>query len=120
MKGQLGDKERLWHVLKAIESIEGFCKEVDEFAFQNNYMLQLAVVKLLEVIGEASAKISRELKEEFAQIEWPLIVGSRNVLVHQYFAINYDIIWEAVENDLPKLKKDITKILSQKFGEKTS
>jgi len=104
-------------LLSAIESIETFCKGVDESAFQNNYMLQLAVVKLLEVIGEASYKISKELREEFVDIEWPLIISSRNVLVHEYFAINYDIIWEAVQNDLPKLKKGIKGILEYKFPE---
>lgn len=120
MKGSLGDKERLRHLLSAIDSIEIFCEGVDEPAFQNNYMLQLAVVKLLEVIGEASSKISKELREEFADIEWPLIIGSRNILVHEYFAINYDIIWEAVQNDLPKLKNNIKKIIEQKFDEGTT
>jgi uncharacterized protein with HEPN domain len=80
-------------------------------------MLQLAVVKLLEIIGEASARISKELREEYSQIEWTLIIGSRNVLVHAYFSINYDIVWEAIQTDLPKLKIEIAKILRQKFNE---
>ena len=117
MKGQLGDKERLWHILEAINSIESFCQGIDEEDFQNNYMLQLAVVKLLEVMGEASTRITKELRNEFSQIEWPLIIKSRNVLVHEYFAINYDIIWEAVQNDLPNLKNNLKEILRQKFGE---
>lgn len=75
----MGDKERLWHILDAIGSIEGFCKEVDEPSFRTNYMLQLAVVKLLEVIGEASARLSNELRDGFKEIEWPLIIRSRNV-----------------------------------------
>ena len=79
-------------------------------------MLQLAVVKLLEVIGEASARLSNELKDGFKEIEWPLIIRSRNVLVHEYFAINNDIIWEAIQRDLPKLKMQVTNILEQKFG----
>jgi uncharacterized protein with HEPN domain len=78
-------------------------------------MLQLAIVKLLEVIGEACNQLSKELKEEHAEIEWGLIVGSRNILIHEYFSISYDIVWEAVQNDLPILKMEITKILKDKF-----
>lgn len=115
MRGRLGDKERLGHLLDAIQSIENFCREVDEQAFRSDYMLQLAIVKLLEIIGEASSKLSNELREEYAHIEWPLIIGSRNILVHEYFTINYDIVWEAVQNDLPRLKLEIKKILEQKF-----
>ena len=116
MKGGLGDKERLGHLLDAIQSIENFCAGVNESAFRSNYMLQLAVVKLLEIIGEASSKLSVELREEYAYVEWPLIIGSRNILVHEYFAVNFDIVWEAVQNDLPKLKIEIKKILEQKFA----
>lgn len=116
MKGGLGDKERLGHILDDIHSIENFCKGIDETAFRNDYMLQLAVVKLLEIIGEASSKLSNELREEFAHVEWPLIIGSRNILVHEYFAVNFDIVWEAVQNDLPKLKIEIDKIHKQKFA----
>lgn len=115
MKGRLGDRERLGHVLDAIESIEGFCADVNEASFRSNYMLQLAVVKLLEVIGEASAKLTNELRENYPEISWSLIIGSRNILAHQYFAINYDIVWEAVRSDLPELKKAIRKILQQRF-----
>jgi uncharacterized protein with HEPN domain len=116
MKSLLGDKERLGHILDAIKSIELFCEGVDMDSFQKNYMLQLAVVKLLEVIGEASNQLSKELKEEHAEIEWKLIIGSRNILIHEYFSISYDIVWEAVQNDLPVLKKQLTKILEQKFN----
>jgi uncharacterized protein with HEPN domain len=116
MKGGLGDKERLGHLLDAIRSIENFCKEVDEPTFRSDYMLQLAVVKLLEIIGEASGKLSDELRKEYAHIDWPLIIGSRNIQVHEYFAVNFDIVWEAVQNDLPKLKIEIKKILEQKFS----
>ena len=74
MRGSLGDKERLLHILDAIESIKGFCKEIDQTTFRVNYMLQLAVVKLLEVIGEASTRLSQALREEHNEIEWQLII----------------------------------------------
>lgn len=79
-------------------------------------MLQLAVVKLLEVIGEASTRFTKDLRENHKEIEWPVIIRSRNDLVHEYFAVNYDIVWEAVKNDLPKLKFEIKKIIEMKFG----
>ncbi|MBS1486483.1 MAG: DUF86 domain-containing protein [Bacteroidetes bacterium] len=116
MRSKLGDKERLAHILDSIEFIEIFCKGVDEKSFRSNYMLQLAVVKLLEIIGEASSRLSKELREEYTDIEWPLIIGSRNVLAHEYFSISYDIVWEAVQNDLPKLKRNLQKIIEQRFS----
>lgn len=116
MRGSLGDKERLLYIMDSIGSIEGFCKEVDYPTFCSNYVLQLAVVKLLEVIGEASSRLSKELKSEYKETEWSLIVSSRNVLVHAYFAIKNEIVWEAVQNDLPIPKKEVSKILNQKFG----
>jgi uncharacterized protein with HEPN domain len=116
MRSRLGDKERLGHILDSIKSIELFCEGITFNSFQKNYMLQLAVVKLLEVIGEASSQLSKELREEYSEIEWKLIIGSRNILIHEYFSISYDIVWEAVQNDLPALKKEIVKILGQKFG----
>jgi uncharacterized protein with HEPN domain len=72
MKGKLGDKERLGHLLDAIQSVENFCKEVNESSFRNNYMLQLAVVKLFEIIGEASSKLSSELRGEYPEINYRL------------------------------------------------
>jgi uncharacterized protein with HEPN domain len=81
MRGSLADKERLGHIIDAINSIESFTKDVSMDGFMQNYMLQLATIKLLENIGEASNKITKELRAELNDIDWSIMVRSRNVLV---------------------------------------
>lgn len=77
-------------------------------------MLQLAVIKLLENIGEASNKMSKETRTELSEIDWTIIIRSRNVLVHDYFKINLSVIWETIQTDLPALKQKVERIYSSK------
>jgi uncharacterized protein with HEPN domain len=94
MKGSLGDKQRLIHMSEAIVSVQQFLTGIKKEQFMNNYMLQPAITKLLENIGESAGRISQELRESHNEIEWSIIVRSRNVYVHQYFAIDLETIWE--------------------------
>jgi len=73
--------------------------------------MRVACVKQLEIIGEAANYLSDELKHEHNEIEWRKIVGLRNTLIHEYFSIDNDIVWQIIINQLPKLKGEITKIL---------
>ncbi|HMQ00222.1 MAG TPA: DUF86 domain-containing protein [Cyclobacteriaceae bacterium] len=82
MRDKLGDKQRLIHISEAAGSIQDFLLNVSKEQFLNNYMLQLAVLKLLENIGEAANRLSKELREEFNDIDWTIIIRSRNVYVH--------------------------------------
>lgn len=102
MNAKLGDKQRLIHILEAIEQIDAFLEDTGYDAWQENLMLRLAVVKLLENIGEAAALISEALKDEYPEVEWPVLKGIRNILVHEYFGIDYDVVWQAIENGLPR------------------
>lgn len=79
-------------------------------------MLQLAVIKLLENIGEASNKLTTELKTEVADIDWTIMISSRNVLVHDYFKIKISVLWATVKNDLPALKPKIENLIISKFN----
>ncbi len=117
MRGSLADKERLGHILDAINSIESFTKDVSVDGFMQNYMLQLAVIKLLENIGEASNKITNELRSELNDIDWSVMIRSRNVLVHDYFKINLKVIWLTIQNDLPGLKERIENLYTSRFPE---
>jgi uncharacterized protein with HEPN domain len=74
-------------ILDAITSIENFLVGISKQQFLEHYMLQLAITKLLENIGESANRISNNLKSEFPKIDWAIIVRSRNVYVHQYFAL---------------------------------
>jgi uncharacterized protein with HEPN domain len=111
MRGKIGDKERLNHILDCITEIDTAVKGVSEEGFINNHVLRIAVVKWLEIIGEAANFISDELKEKHPGIEWKKITGLRNIVVHEYFGINYDIIWLIVETELEKLKKTVISLL---------
>lgn len=116
MRDSLGDKQRLIHISEAASSIHEFLIHVTKDEFLKNYMLQLAITKLLENIGEATGRISKELQTEHSEINWLIMVRSRNVYVNQYFALDLNILWEIAVNDVPPLKKQIDKLLLTRFS----
>ena len=103
------DAERLKDILDAIEKIERHSSKGRE-VLENDELIQIWVVHHLQIIGEASSKLSDSVREQNPDIMWPEVIGMRNLLVHEYFGINLDEIWATVINDLPKLKKKIGKI----------
>ena len=111
MRGELGDKIRLQHILDAIEEIQKYILAVDLPVFLENSMMRFACVKQMEIIGEASNHLSIELKCKFSDIEWVQIVGMRNVFAHEYFGIDSSLVWEIIKNDIPELKEKIEHIL---------
>lgn len=106
------DKERLLDILEAIGSINKYAGRGRK-AFEKEELIQTWIVHHLQILGEAAAKVSQDFQNKSAQIPWHKIIGMRNILVHNYFDIDVDIIWSAVQNDLPKLKDQIKKILEQ-------
>ena len=101
MRSELGDKIRLQHILDAIEEIQKYLIAADFPGFLENSMMRFACVKQMEIIGEASNHLSTELKSKFSDIEWAQIVGMRNVFAHEYFGIDYEILWNAITTMLP-------------------
>jgi uncharacterized protein with HEPN domain len=89
MKNKLGDKARLEHILNAIEEIESFIKDLDLDGFLNNSLFQSATTRQIEIIGEAANKLSDEMKQKYSEVDWRGIAGFRNILVHEYFDIDY-------------------------------
>mgnify|MGYP003417806794 CR=1 FL=1 len=84
---------------KALKFVEG----IDRNEFEDNELVQNAVMRPLEIIGEASAKISKEFRKSHSEIPWREMVGLRNRLVHEYFRINFGVVWDTIHKDLPKL-----------------
>lgn len=111
MRGKLGDKARLMHILEAINEIENYTSNVEFNEFVLNSMMRFACIKQMEIIGEASNHISQDIKVRFSTIEWSQITGMRNVFVHEYFGIDIRLVWEIIKNDLPELKSKIELIL---------
>lgn len=111
MKGRISDLERLKHIRDAITSIQDFTKDVDFDAYKEDYKLRLALTKLMEIIGEAANYISDELKSEYDNVEWRTLNSVRNILVHAYFGVDYNILWNAIQNDVLPLKLKIEAII---------
>jgi len=107
MREIVRDKGRLEHILQSIENIFQFTQEVDFCEFQSNKMLRYAVIKNIEIIGEASYKLSKEFREKHPEMNWAQIIGMRHVLVHGYYLIEDIIAWEVVQKDLLPLKEQI-------------
>lgn len=112
MRGRLGDKARLSHILDAISEIEAYLENTDYDIFLNNSMMRFACIKQMEIIGEASDHISEEIKTQFSEIEWAQIKGMRNIFVHEYFGIDTKLVWEIIKHDLPDLKNKILIIIN--------
>lgn len=106
------DGERLRDIQEAIERIEKYTARGRE-AFDAEELIQTWVLHHLQIIGEAVRAISTDTKNEAASIEWSKIIGMRNILVHNYFAIDKDLVWAVVENELPKLKMEVEKLLPE-------
>jgi uncharacterized protein with HEPN domain len=105
------DRIRIRHILNAIIEIEDFTNGFTEEQFLNHKLVKHATVRQFEIIGEAANSISQEIIESFPEIPWRLLVDFRNVLIHQYFGVNYKQVYKVIEEELPELKKNIQKIL---------
>ena len=105
------DAARLGHIFDAISRIESYVSKVDKPTFIANNMMQDAVVRQLEIIGEAARNVSDQLTEKHPELPWFEMRAIRNKIVHDYLENNTEIIWDTVKNDLPSLKPKITKLL---------
>lgn len=104
------DREFLADVLEAIDNIERYTAKGKE-AFIEDELLQVWVIHHIQIIGEAANHLSKALQEKHLHIPWADIVAMRNIVVHQYFGIDLEQVWDTVEIDLPALKIEIEKIL---------
>jgi uncharacterized protein with HEPN domain len=97
------DRVYLLHIRDAIERIESYTKGGRDEFFQKT-LVQDGVIRNLEIIGEAVKNLSAELRGQHPQIPWAQIAGMRDVLIHDYFGVQLERVWNAVENRLPELK----------------
>lgn len=107
MREQIKDKGCLEHILKSIERIEHFVEGVDFNDFKKDELRYFAIVKNVEIIGEASYMLSLPFKEKNSDTPWKDIIAMRHVLVHGYYQISPLQVWKVVKEDLPTLKKQI-------------
>lgn len=112
MKGKIGDKQRLLHILDSITEIENYVYDTNFEHFVQNSMMRFATIKQIEIIEESANYITEDTKTKFNKIQWRQIIGLRHILVHEYFGIDDNLIWQIIANDLPYLKLGVIDALS--------
>ena len=105
------DRTYLLHILEAIEKIERYVTAVGFDDFSDNDMMIDAVVRELEIIGEAARNVSDSFQEKHSQIPWHKVKAMRNVLIHEYFGVNLKVVWDTCKNDVPTLKSFVEEML---------
>lgn len=100
------DRQRLVDILDAIDRIYRHTGSGRE-AFERDELVQIWVLRHLQLIGEAARRLSEELRTQHPEIPWAAIVALRNFLVHDYFAVNLEIVWQVVDRDLPALRSQV-------------
>lgn len=112
MTSEQTNNMRLHHIIDAADHIANFLNNVSIEDFNADYEKQSAVIRQFEIIGEAAGKLSPEFIERHENIDWSKAIGMRHKMIHDYFEVEVDIIWDTAINDVPKLKTSVEKILS--------
>ncbi len=102
-------------IVDAADSIARFIHDIDHETFLRDDLYQSAILQKLIVIGEAASRLSAEFRTQHGEIEWPDIVGLRNIAVHQYFGVSWETVWNTATQDLPLLRNQIASILAAEF-----
>lgn len=104
--------EILKHILDECNYIQDTITiEISKEKFIENETLKRAIVRSLEIIGEATKKIPGDVKYQWKEIEWKSMAGMRDKLIHDYFGVNYSIVWDVVKNKIPTLTKQIKRVI---------
>jgi len=112
MREKPRDKERLLHIIEAIDNIFEFVENKSFETYQNDKILRFAVVKNLEIVGEAAYLLTKDYKLKNIDVEWNEMIGMRHILVHGYYQIKDEIIWATIESELKPLRDKISTLLS--------
>ena len=113
MKGQITDQVRIRHILDAIVEVENYLQNITYDQYLVSSEKRFATIKQIEIIGEACNYISAAIKQENEDIDWRSINGFRNISIHEYFSVNFRIVWEIAQNDLPSLKHSFSRVLAK-------
>lgn len=107
-------KPYLNHILDSIILIEKYTENISFKEFEKDRKTIDAVIRNFEIIGEASNKLPKEFREKYPRVVWKSIIGLRNVLIHEYFGVDIEAVWENINQKLPELKKQKKSILEER------
>lgn len=111
MRDKSGNRARLLHIKDALEFIFRFVENKSENEFQHDLILRFAIERQIEIIGEAVSRIDPDLLALQSHMPWRSIVGMRNILSHEYFAVQPQLLWNVIKNDLPELVTAVEQLL---------
>ena len=111
MREKIKDTQRLNHIIEAIDNIFEFVENKSFETYRKDKILRFAVIKNLEIIGEAAYLLTKDFKSEHSHIEWNEMIGMRHILVHGYYQIKDEIIWATIEDELLPLKEKIMQLI---------
>ena len=104
-------RDYLKHILDEADYLKQNSNGLEKDAFLKDETLKRAFVRSLEIIGEAVKQLPEDLRQTHAQIEWRLIAGMRDRLIHSYFGVDYEIVWDAIVNKIPLLEQTVREML---------
>ena len=106
----------LRHIVDAIERLNGYLEGVDRKGFLGNDLLQAAVIREMEIIGEATKQVGEDFRNAHTDIPWKKMAGMRDKLIHDYLGVDIEAVWDTVVKDLPGLKKRLKGIFDEKIA----
>lgn len=106
------DTDFLADILEAVDRILTYTVGMTEIEFLNHKLIQDAVIRNIEVIGEVTKNTSESFRQQHSEIPWKDLAGVRDKLIHHYFGINLEIVWQIIQYDLPRLRPQIEELLS--------
>ena len=101
------------HIKDAIKSILEYTKDANKESFNSNELIQDAVIRRIEIIGEAAKNVSNEFIDKYSDIPWKKIVGMRDKLIHGYFNVDVGRVWNVIIDEIPVLKEQIEEIIEK-------
>ena len=107
------DSIYLIHIMDAISRIEAYLQDVDEDTFYLTHLVQDGVIRQLEIIGEATKRLSNAVRVDYPSIPWQDMAGMRDKLTHDYFGVDMEAVWLTAKDDIPVLKAAVSRILDE-------